>query len=341
MKEGYELRSQFNSRYSILVRRIIRMLSDNSRIKISEMAKNVGLSRRTIAIRLGAIEKEFGLSYTLDLNEEKLGLLRPHLILVKFNAKPDYNRIRELLKQSHIPQVAATIKGTYDLFIYANALSGREYAHWDKSMQTMLADYKVEWHASEVVHRQLGFFPLRNEIIGKTGLKEKYKKMLMLLNGNSRIRFQGLAKELKMNVNTVAYNFNNLMKFDYINGFTLAMDLPRELSLMSFFSKYIPAQGYENASMIARECFTSDDPDPLISRYILTAPLIGSYDFFTIGAFDNFKIAYRKDVLYHKHVFKKYSIKMLYGEIDKVILGRLPIRSVDTKKNYKTLVWST
>jgi hypothetical protein len=42
--------------------------------------------------------------------------------------------------------------------VYANALSSREYAHWDKSMQILLSDYGVEWKASEVVHRQLGYF---------------------------------------------------------------------------------------------------------------------------------------------------------------------------------------
>lgn len=340
MQEPYEFKSEFNSKYSILVRKIIRMLSNNSRMKISEIAKTAGLSRRTITLKLNAIEKEFNIHYTLELNEERLGLLRPHLILVKFNSKPDYYRITELLKQSHIPQMAASVKGNYDMIIYANALSGKEYAYWDKNMQTLLADYKVEWHASEVVHKQLGFLPLRNEIIEKTQIKQKYKKMLMMMNSNSRIRFHDIAKGLKMNVNTVAYNFNNLLKLNYINSFTIAMDRPTNLSLMSFFSKYVPAQGYENASMIARACFTSDEENPLISRYLLTMPLIGSYDFFTVGAFDNFKIGYEKDVLYHKNVFKKYGVKMFYGEIDKVLLGKLPIRSIDTKKEYKTLVWS-
>lgn len=336
-----ELRSEFNERYSLTARRVFRIVSNDSRAKITKIANTINVSRRTAALKLAAMEKELRLHYILEFDEEKLGLNRPHLILAKFNDRPDYTKIKELLGESHIPQLAASVSGTYDLLIYANALSGMEYAHWDKNMQTLLAPYKVEWHSSEVVHRQLGFFPLRNEIIERTNIKPKYKRILSILNENSRMSFQELAKTLGMNVNTVVYNFNNLTRLGYIKSFTTTMDIPKNISLMTFFSKYTPAEGYENASAIARGTFTSDDSNPLISRYLITAPLIGSYDFFTLGAFDDKEIAYRHDVLYHKNVFKRYNVKMLYGEIKEMLIGRLPIRSTDTRSEYKTLVWST
>jgi DNA-binding Lrp family transcriptional regulator len=336
-----EFSSEFNERHSTLVKRLLHTLSENSRAKINDISKSTGVSRRTITLKLNAMERELKINYTLEFNEEKLGLARPHLILARFNSKPDYGRIRRLLEGSHIPQMAASINGTYDLLIYANALSGQEYAHWDKKMQTLLSEYKVEWYASEVVHRQLGFFPLRNEIIERMPIKERYKKMLTILNSNSRIRFQELAKELGMNVNTASYNFNNLLKLDYIKSFTISIDAPKNVSLMTFFSKYVPSEGYERASAIARECFTGDDDNPLISRYLITAPLIGSYDFFTLGAFDDFKTAYKNDVLFHRNIFRRYGIKMAYGEIKELLIGKLPIRSMDTKRGYKTIIWST
>ncbi|MDE1871384.1 MAG: winged helix-turn-helix transcriptional regulator [Candidatus Micrarchaeota archaeon] len=339
--DGGGIRSEFNDRYSVTARKMVRIVSANSRAKITEIANMLKISRRTAALKLSGMEKELKIHYILELNEEKLGLNRPHLILVKFKAKPDYAKVAALLNKSHIPQVAASVKGTYDMLIYANALSGTEYAHWDKKMQTLLAPYKVEWHSSEVVHRQLGFFPLRNEIIEKANIKEKYKKILRILNSNSRISFQELAKELDMNVNTAVYNFNNIMRMGYIKSFTISIEPPKSISFMTFFSKYIPAEGYEDASAKARKAFTSDDENSLISRYIITAPLIGSYDFFTLGAFDSFSIGYREDVLHHKDLFRKFGITMLYGEIDRILIGRLPIRSMDTKSEYKTLVWST
>jgi DNA-binding Lrp family transcriptional regulator len=336
-----ELKSEFNEKYSITARKVLRKVSNDSRAKITKIAVDLDVSRRTAMLKLEAMEKELKLHYILEFDEEKLGLNRPHLILAKFGEKPDWEKIKEMLNKSHIPQLAASVSGTYDMIIYANALSGMEYAHWDKSMQTLLSPYKVEWHSSEVVHRQLGFFPLRNELIEKTNIKAKYKKILSILNNNSRISFQELAKTLSMNVNTAVYNFNNLVKLGYIRSFTTTMDVPKNISLMTFFAKYTPSEGYESASASARAAFTSDDENPLISRYLITAPLIGSYDFFTLGAFDNKEVAYKSDVLYHRNIFKRYNIKMLYGEIREILVGRLPIRSVDTKKEYKTLVWST
>jgi DNA-binding Lrp family transcriptional regulator len=341
MNDVSEITSGFNERHSILVKRLLRVLSNNSRAKINEIAESTGVSRRTISLKLNAMEREFKINYTLEFNEEKLGLARPHIILVKFGSKPDYGKIGELLKESPIPQMAASINGSFDLLIYANAFSGQDYAHWDKRMQSILSDYKVEWYASEIVHRQLGFFPLRNEIIERAPIKERYKKMLTILNSNSRIRFQDLAKELGMNVNTASYNFNSLLKLGYIKSFTITMGAVKDVSLMSFFGKYSPAEGYEKAAAEAQKFFASDDNDPLISRYLITAPLIGSYDLFTLGAFDDFKSAYKNDVLLHKKIFKKHKVKIEYGEIKEILMGKLPIRSMDTKKDYKAIVWKT
>jgi len=336
-----EFKSKFNAKYSHAARKIVGLLSEDSRIKLTEMAKKLEVSRRTATIKLDAIEKDLNLQYMLELDEQKLGLNRPHLILARFNRKPDYSKVKSILNRSHIPQVAVSIKGTYDMMIYANALSGIEYAHWDKSTQTLLAPYNVEWHSSEVAHMQLGFFPLRNELLERVNIKPKYKRIISILNSNSRISFHDLAKELNINVNTTVYNFNKILSLGYIRNFTATIGLQKDLSFMTFFSKYTAAEGYEDAAATARKAFTSDDDTPLISRYLITAPLLGSFDFFTLGAFDNRDVAYKKDVLYHKEIFKKYNVKMLYGEIDEILLGRLPIRSMDTKKNYKTLVWNT
>ena len=208
MADDAGLTSAFNQRYSVTARKIMRLISNDSRIKITEIAKILNISRRTAALKLSAMEKELKLHYTLEFDEEKLGLNRPHLIAVKMGTKPDYAKISEILSRSYIPQLVASINGTYDLLIYANALSGMEYAHWEKSVRSLLAQYKTEWSSTEVVHRQLGFFPLRNEIIERAKIKEKYKKILMILNNNSRISFHELAKELHMNMSTLPYTIS-------------------------------------------------------------------------------------------------------------------------------------
>ncbi len=338
--DAYEVKSTFNERYGILSRKMLRLLSEDSRVSISELAKALGVSRRTAANRLRGIEGEFSIKYSLELNEQVLNLTRPHLIAVKFKKKPDYDAITKMLQSSYIPQCAVATKGHYDMLVYANSHDSKEYAHWEKSMQILLSEYEADWRTSEIVHRQLGFFPIRNELLDRIDIPDKYKALLKILNVNSRASFNNISKELDMHVSSVAYNFNRLLKLGYIKRFTLSMDPPKDLSFMSFFAKYNPSRRYEVHCSIARKALMYDDPNSLVSRYLITAPLLGSYDFFTMGAFDNADVAYSADVKFHKHVFKEDKVRVVHAAVDRVLFGRLPIRSLDTSKEYNMIRWN-
>ncbi len=341
MNAEYEFRSNFNDKYSLTTRKLLRLISQDSRASVSKMSGIVGVSRAMLRKRLSKMEKELGIRYTIEINEARLKLTEPHIIAVKFNSEPDFAKITSLLSQSYIPQIAVSVKGDYSLIICAIATSSGEYAHWDKSMQIALSKYGVDWRSSEVVHRQLGFFPLRNELLDKVPLDQKHKNILKALNENSRASFRLLSKQVGMHSNTLAYNMSKLVSLGYINRFTITMDKPEDISLMSFFSKYRPTEGYEEASAHARQVLMSDDENSLMSRYLLCTPLIGSYDFFTIGAFDDAETGRTKDVEYHRALFKKHRAEIAYGEIDKVLIGRLPLRSMDSKKEYKTMKWTS
>ncbi len=339
MFDEYKIESRFNRERSVISRKIVRLLSENSRVTVAEIANRVSLSRPTVKSRLLALEKELGMTYTLELDERALGFSSPHLISVKFKKKPDYTKIREIMLKSYIPQVAFTTTGSYDLVIYANAFSTRDYAHWDKSMSILLGEYGAQWQPSEVVHKQLGFFPIRTDVLERSRIDDKHKQILKLLNENSRLSFQQISKTLNIHFNTVKYNYGKLFKLGYIKRPTITMALAKNLTFMTFFADYAPVNGYENSSATARLAFMSDDKDPLISRYLICAPLIGRHDFFTLGVFDSLNVAYNADILYHKRIFQKHAIKIGSGEIKDILFGRLPIRSIDSAKEYNKIVW--
>ena len=339
MAGEYKIESKFNTAYSMPTRKIVRMLSEDARLSVTEMAKRLSLSRPSVKEKLRRLETDLGMRYTLEVDEQAMGFTSPHLINIKFLKQPNYRKISELLLKSYIPQLALVTSGSYNMIVYANAFSTREYAQWDKSMRILLGDYAAEWKPSEVVHRQLGFFPLRGEAIDRARIEEKYKPMLKLLNNNSRISFQQLSKELGMHFNTVKYNYDKLMSMGYIKRPTVTLPLLKDITFISFFSRYTPVYGYESSSSNARLAFMTDDQNSLVSRYIICAPLIGSDDFFTMGAFDSHEVAYEADIKYHKSLFTKHNLKMRYGDVKEVLFGRLPIRSVDTKKEYATIVW--
>ena len=340
MSEEYKIQSNFNKDYSIVSRKITRLLSENARMPVMEIAAKTGISRPTAKERLSKLQSGLGMKYTLEMDERMLGFSNPHLIAVRFRQKPsDYGKIKELLLKSYVPQLAFATKGAYDMVIYANAFSSRDYVKWDRSMRILLGEYNTEWRQSEVVHRQLGFFPVRDEAISKSRIDGKYKSILRLLNENSRMSFQQISKELGMHFNTVKYNYYKLIELGYIKRPTITMDLIKGISFMTFFSSYTLSEEYENESARARLAFMSDDENPILSRYLICAPLIGNYDFFTLGVFDNSNIAYKADIRYHKRLFAKNGIKIDYAEVSNVLLGRVPIRNVDIRKEYNKVAW--
>ncbi len=337
----YNFESKFDDDFSLLTRKMVRLISEDSRISILELSKELSVSRRTVRERLLRVEKELGIDYTVEFNESALKLSNPHLILAKFTKKPEWNEVSRLLASSYIPQFAASIKGKYDLLIYANAATSGEYVHWDKSMQIMLSKYGVSWHPSDVAHKQLGYFPMRNELIDKLDMDQQHKDMLKLLNGNSRITFSEISKKIGMHFNTVAYNFNKLVDSGIIKRFTISTRPPKDLTRMSFFSKYILSERFEEDASRIRKVYTTSGTDyPIFNRYLVCAQLVGSYDFFNMSIFDNYETAYKQAILQYKDVMKRHKVRVDYGQVDNLLLGRWPIRSIDTKREYNTIKWT-
>lgn len=341
MDNGYEVESNFNKKYNLLTRKIVRLLSENSRISVAKIAKLLGVSRPTIKGRIDRLEKELGMRYTIEIDEQALGLKTPHLIEVRFKKKPDYEKIKSILTKSYVPQVVFSTEGSYDLVIYANAFSGSEYMHWNMAMMVLLSEYGVSWHPSEMAHRHLGFFPLRDETISKADIDENSKRLLIALNDDARLTFQQLSKRLGMHFNTVKYNFDKLVKSGLIKRATITMDLVKTLSFMTFFDDYTPTEGFEESSAKARRAIMFDEENPLISRYLISGPLIGSHTLFVASVFDSKASAYKNGLSYHKKMYAKHGAKRSSAEIKDILLGRLPIRSVDIKNEYKAIKWTT
>ncbi len=337
----YNFESRYDENFSLLTRKLIRYISEDSRTSILELSKRLGVSRRTVRERLIRAEKELGISYTVEFNESAMGLANPHLILAKFTKKPDWNEVTRLLASSYIPQFAVGVKGKFDLLIYANAMTSGEYVHWDKGMQIMLSKYGVLWHPSDVAHKQLGFFPIRDELIDTLKLDKQHKEMLKILNTNSRATFSEISKRTGMHFNTVAYNFNKLVDSGIIKRFTISIKPPKDLIRIVFFSKYVLAEKFEDDAARIRKVYTTSGTEyPIFNRYQVCAQLVGSYDFFNMSIFDNYDTAYQQSIVQYKDVMKKHNVKVDYGQADLLLMGKWPLRSIDTKKEYNIIKWT-
>jgi DNA-binding Lrp family transcriptional regulator len=336
----YEYHSRFNDDYTLPTRRIVRILSENSRTSLTKIAEQLGVSRRTVQNRLRSIEKALEIRYTLELDENKLGVPTPHIVVMEFAKKPDYNHVSNLLKKSYIPQLAFTLKGKNQICVYAIAASPTHYARWNSTMGILLSKYGVNIFSSDITHKQLGFVQLRNELIDRLEIEPNTKNLIKLLNENSRASIQQLSKGLGKHFNTVTYTFNKLVGSGYIKRFTLTMGRQADMVPARFLIKYMVKEHRERDSAKARLAIKADDKDSIVNRYIFNSSLVGAWDHFGLGVFDSYKTGYEHCVGYYKQTMGRHIVRMDFDTIEKVLIGRLPLRSIDTRAAYNVLNWT-
>jgi DNA-binding Lrp family transcriptional regulator len=329
--------SEFNARYSPLTNRIMRMLCENSRSGITDIAGALSIHRKETERRLRTIEKEFGLKYTLELNQSRIGLRSPHIIGIKLGRGTGIKAVMDELSRYYIPQIVCSTRGKYDLLVYANAYSKSEYASWDRAMRRALTKRgELRWDTSEVTFKRFGFFPLTSRTITHSRLPGRYKDMLVLLNDNSRIPLTEMAKRMRINYKTLLYSFKELLKTGYITRFTTVMPMRKEVAIMAVLIKYMSMSENTNLRINSSRLFTSDSYNPLVSRYLVKASLLGAYDSFFVGAFDSMRKAMRYGIgAYKEAVSGITSDRIVALSVSGVLLGNLPIRSIDVKREYR------
>lgn len=333
----YENENEFNTRYSPLTNRIIRILSEDSRKSVTDIAKALSIHRKEAERRLRAVENEFRLKYTLDLNQSRIGLNSPHIIGIKLGKRISIKTVMDELNRYYIPQLVCATRGKYDLLVYANAYSKSEYVSWDRAMRRILArEDELRWDTSEVTFRRFGFFPLTSRTIEHSKLSRRQKDMLKILNDNSRIPLIKMAKMLNMNYKTLVYSFNELLKAGYITRFTTIIPMRKEVTVIGVLIKYLSMREDANLNINSSRLFTSDSDNPLINRYLIKTSLLGAYDSFFMGAFDSMRKAMRYGVGAYKEVMRGIaSDRIVVLNIREVLLGNLPIRSMDMKREYR------
>ncbi|MDE1874255.1 MAG: Lrp/AsnC family transcriptional regulator [Candidatus Micrarchaeota archaeon] len=323
--------------HSAYTKRLLRALSMNSRITVGGLARATGVTRRNVQFRLAFLQKRLRISYTLELDQGKMGLTEPHIVAVKFKRKPDYGKIGALLASSPTTQLALATDGRYDLLVYANSRSAAEYYSWDAAMRSRLVpEYGAEWESSEISYQRLGFFSLRNEAIAASQLKQKDKELLMALNENARLPLKRLASKTGMNYKSVAYHLKALVSRGIIRRFTMVLGANSGVVPAVVLGRFVPPEDAAGVANVTQRTFSAEDSELLVNRYQLTAALVGSYGFMVLGAFKNRHRAYAELFKLYKNLYRRFGYTRSYpAVVTRVLVGRLPIRNADNMKIYK------
>lgn len=331
--------------YSYIKRALLRELSENSRISTTALAKKLRCSRNTILSNIKTLEKEFGLSYTIEFDREAILLNYVQIWCIKFGRKPNAANLKKIFATDYQVRFVAETEGDFDLLINMATNSGKDYINWSLRTAVKLLPYIPKIMPSTVAMTHTGFFPIQNEMLEKLdlshlGLDGTDKKILIELNKNSRTSYAAVAKKVKVDVETIRYRIKRMMKMKLVRRFTAVASTPPGGYAIAFFANYELAPGIIERYKEAKEYYIkSDGTLPTFNAFQYLALLSGSHLLFGMGRFDNEESAIKHVVMEHKEIYKEDNPEISYGRITKVVKGLIPIRNIDLAKDYRAINW--
>ncbi len=323
--------------YSDMARIVIEALSADSRKTITELAHLAGCSRVTAARLIDRLTAEMGLKFTLELDENALRLQERHITAIKLGKPYKEKDLKAMFSEDPYIHNAYICKGDFDLILHTVAENPMKYLAWENHMATLLSEYEPEIKPSEFVFAQFGYLPLQTSIINSANLdiNEKDKKLLSLLNDNSRLSYTDISKATGIESETLRYRLFKLKSSGIIKRFTIAAQKPHRDYALAYFSNYKFNKSTRSSASRARlEYLNADSGKGILNTYQFMAPISGSFRFFTIALFDDEQSAYEKAISRHVRAFGKENVSIYKARITGAIKGLLPFRRLDIKKNY-------
>ncbi|MEM0094736.1 MAG: winged helix-turn-helix transcriptional regulator [Candidatus Micrarchaeaceae archaeon] len=331
--------------YDYSKRAVLRMLCEDARASITDIAKYARCSRSIASRYIKELEDEFGLRYTIDFKKDAIGLAYRYILWIKFATPPPEEKLLEVLKEDYKVQFAATTAGDFDLLVEVESSEGSSYILWETALAYKLAEYRPSIHPSQIVMTHIGFIPISNDLLStidlsNQGISERDKKIILALNENSRSSYREIAKKTGINEDTVRYRMSKIMSSGIIQRLSAIVTKPPTEYNMAFFVTYRFAPGTEKRAAHARKYYMEiDGKMPLINTFQILAPTSGSERFFVISCFDSKEEAMEKGIKMHKVIFKGDEPKIVHAKIGSVLKGFLPIRNIDVRKLYNVIKW--
>ena len=355
-------RAEFQSEKSIdeQDRTVLRNLSMNAQMPISELAKKLRLSPSATRYVVERAEKKYAIKYFVEIDTELLGY-RNYITLVHFIDKvPAISFIKEALKNEFSIQIAFTTKGKYDLIFFSLARISRDIALLvSRLLSGAFKSYEARWYTSPY-YSAYDFIPPRSEFfdlllkdkrVWKKGkdreTQEWIKKssdqltgaefyLLKELSRNGAVTFADVERDYSLAKGMAQYAFHKLTDRGIIKRITITME-----SLPIKYNALISAtiiNGEEFAKTRANFLFdVIRETEGPINRYVAIGDIeVPKSILFIMPVFKDGDLEDAEDNF--KRKVKGINLKSLI--ITNVILGRLCYRRLDNdySRHYSALV---
>lgn len=223
-------------------RKLLYYLSQNSRISHTKLSEKLGLSKNAVKYRIERLLKDGiikNFACTVNIGSLKL---HTYTLLLKFNEDIYENKeIIEYFKKHAYADWVISLSGQWDLFV---EIVIKNFSHLAKMIDEMIEHFgetlntyqlfssndtlRVE-HLVKDFYSDLNLMQIENKerTVKKFKIDEVDRKILSLLNEDSRLSFIELADRLNLTIDIVRYRIKNLIKNKIIIKFFPEISLPK------------------------------------------------------------------------------------------------------------------
>jgi DNA-binding Lrp family transcriptional regulator len=304
---------------------LLQALYKDSRTPLKPFGEKHKLSYHRVATALAELEKSYNLAYTLEIDYRKLGFSEGTIVSAKFENMPDVELLKERLKKDIFVQNGYLANGDFNLLLVLVGLSPLEVGAWQFKFRMDFAEYKPKVTLSTAYAPFIGFFPIRNEIIEKCEvLNPVERRVLALLNSNSRIRIEELIKSAKTTRMKALYIIKKLKALGIIKRFGALTQNPDKRILAAYLTTFTPVSAHAKLRSKFREEVLKEDFHEGISDYAIGMDTIGAYDALYICAFENGTVQTRRSPDILKNLWAVENPKIETAALTDILIGKWP-----------------
>ncbi len=310
--------------------KLLNEMYKNSRRSLKELGRNLNISHHTISNTLRRLEHDYNLEYTLDLDATKLGFPEGRVVTIKFEERPDLDFLRERFRKDIFVQDAYLAEGDFDLLLYVIGLSPREFAGWQWKLRIELGKYKPLLKISTADAYNIGFLPVRNELIEMSErLSGVEKKILEALNTNSRIKLKDLIEKSGTTQMKTIYALKKFKSEGIIKRFAGLVQKPTKRIFLAYTMYLSPTGEHTEFRLAFLNKLLEEDLHKATSDYALILDTVGNYDTLYVCTFENGEQLSRNGPDLQKSLFKKEGPKIDKAILTDIITGKWPFHLED------------
>lgn len=305
--------------------KMLMYLYEDSRAPLKALGRKFNISYHTISEVLKKYEEKYRLAYTLELDEQALGFTAGRLISVKFASMPNIEKLKERLVKDVFVQDAYLGSGDFDLLLYVVGLTDKDFDSWQFKFRIDFSDYKPNLRFALLNQYLVGFFPLRNDFLSDTTkLNSNEKKVLLLLNENSRMKLNELVQNSKLTQMRVIYIIKKLKEKGIIKKFTTLVQQPDKRLFSAYACYNIPVKWHEKLLLNFLEEMTKENFHEIANDYNIMANTNGFCDLFFMCAFSDGEVAAKRGPEILKELWKDEDAKVEKVILTSLLVGKWP-----------------